>query len=439
LETCNFLQDSFARRRTKMALLHSTPWLLYEPLEESKMARPLLASALAAVSLHVVCAFACSPGEADCSGQPPPSLPYIDVAEVDTAVCEVPGHWKNNFNDTYHINQNLTGTIHFTNGCPDGTVVVTLNGVIGFHTTGTHGIQPFGAGQCVNWVEDMTWQDCNHALGTYTNASGNGGFLSWDRTGPWVDITKRDLNIPTSSRVQSSRVLTKAYLDLLVTTDTGGPVAGQSLTLKSDRAPGEDIFAQPAPTDIDGTTTATVETRDQATGSTITSAEPDVATRTAAKIDWLPAKYESDFLNTCYIASREADFASDPNMDSNLPGLPPGHSYHHNFVVDVRLQGSGLALDGSYLHYNRGPNNYNLDTCARTATGICAVDGVTLAVDPHVIPLNAAVNIINLGPRTAQDTGGRILDYHVDVFYGLRRADCLGQRNPQRTLELTSY
>lgn len=52
-----------------------------------------------------------------------------------------------------------------------------------------------------------------------------------------------------------------------------------------------------------------------------------------------------------------------------------------------------------------------------TATGVKAVEGRTIAVDPNVIPLGWWVYIDGVGLRRAEDTGGSIKGSKIDVFF----------------------
>lgn len=52
-----------------------------------------------------------------------------------------------------------------------------------------------------------------------------------------------------------------------------------------------------------------------------------------------------------------------------------------------------------------------------TSTGAVARQGVTIAVDPRVIPYGSRVFIPGLGWRVAQDTGGAIVGHRIDVFF----------------------
>lgn len=117
-----------------------------------------------------------------------------------------------------------------------------------------------------------------------------------------------------------------------------------------------------APTDANGMTTAIVQTRDQTSSSTITSTSPDVSTGTPGVISWLPAQYESPFEITCYVISDERDFLETP-LERNPPGLP-GQTFHRGFLSDVKLQGSGQALDGNIIKYYPKTGRFQTAQCA---------------------------------------------------------------------------
>ena len=121
---------------------------------------------------------------------------------------------------------------------------------------------------------------------------------------------------------------------------------------------------------------------------------------------------------------------STSTLISGVPGLPPATQYLASFIQDVRLQGSGQTRDGQILHYDGG-GKFSIQNCPRTASGACAVDGQTVAVDRNLVPFKATVAFrlndsdhSEAGLRVAQDTGGGIAGRHIDIYFGTRRTEC---------------
>lgn len=77
------------------------------------------------------------------------------------------------------------------------------------------------------------------------------------------------------------------------------------------------------------------------------------------------------------------------------------------------LQGSPAELPSDiYTATAYAETGYN------TATGIYPTVGKTIAVDPHVIPLNSWVWVEDFGLRKAMDTGGFIKGKRIDIYLG---------------------
>lgn len=85
--------------------------------------------------------------------------------------------------------------------------------------------------------------------------------------------------------------------------------------------------------------------------------------------------------------------------------LPPGS---RAMVCTLTAYTDGYASTGKYP----GEPGYGI-----TSTGQQAKQGLSIAVDPSVIPYGTPVYIPGVGLRVADDTGGAITGSHIDVFY----------------------
>jgi 3D (Asp-Asp-Asp) domain-containing protein len=257
-------------------------------------------------------------------------------------------------------------------------------------------------------------------------------------------ITATEPIIPRNSTLVNNCVQYRSDLTGVVT-KSGQPQAGINLRFQSDRNTGgatPDAITQP--TRATGTATGRIATRRQGMAN-ISDDTPDVETPSPAAITFQAANWEAPFFMTAYIIANEADFAG--QTVTNPCGLTG--TYRRNFLYGngVLLQGSGQALNGDIItidwNASGQPLNQNnvcftVTDCARTASGVCALAGTTIAVDRTVIPMGASVNIERVGDRVAQDTGGAIRGYHIDVFRGFGRAAMQGWGNFHGTVRYLS-
>ncbi len=257
-------------------------------------------------------------------------------------------------------------------------------------------------------------------------------------------ITATPPIIPRNSTLVNKCVLYRSDLTGVVT-KSGQPQQGVALRFRSDRGTPPDEFTQPAqPTDASGTASGNVSTRRQGVAH-ISADNADVDTPSPAAITFQAADWESQFLMTGYIVAEESDFGGP--LVVNPCGLHG--TWRHNFLFGngVLMQGSGQDLNGNIItidHAKSGhPLNarnvcFTMDSCARGASGVCVQAGISIAVDPTVVPMGASVDIQSVGTRVAQDTGGRINGYHIDIFRGFGRAAMRGFGNFRGTVRYLS-
>ncbi len=263
-------------------------------------------------------------------------------------------------------------------------------------------------------------------------------------SGQIATITNTPPIIPRNSGLVSNCVQYRSDLTGVVT-KAGQPQSGVPLRFRSSRGSPPDTITQPArPTDAAGTATGQITTRRQGVAN-ITDDNADVDTPSPLAITFQQADWEPQFLMTGYIIASEADYGG-PTV-TNPCGLTGTWRRGFLYGNGVLMQGSGQDLNGTIITIdwaNSGrPLNQNnvcftTATCAFTASGACATAGTTIAVDRAVIPMGASVNIQNIGDRVAQDTGGAINGYHIDVFRGFGRAAMQGWGNFHGTVRYLS-
>lgn len=381
----------------------------------------------------------CTPGLKSCDGTPKADMPRQQMYRTKSAVnttnatpCSLPGTWslptgmEDGGDMIIEIKPDLTGTLTHPYCAMPHTVMATLTGIDSFVLDASYPPDPVCVGAVMNLAHAA---DCVTASGTGFNK--HMPDLLFEVTLNRVSssgVFPGKVSVPANARVEFWDWQKKKFLlteSAVATTiiNHGNPAVGLSVSLQSNRPTKDTIVGPSAPTNSQGTTLARIQTRDQIEPSVITVAAPTSASGYNAQIDWLPAEYELPFQITCYVIAEERLNPSTSKISA--PGLPVGSpTYNRAFLADVALQGSGQLNDGRYIRYSLETGQYSYEKCALTASGECAVEGRTVAVDPTYVPFRSTINIDGLGERKALDTGGRILHAHIDEFYGFRREEC---------------
>lgn len=135
--------------------------------------------------------------------------------------------------------------------------------------------------------------------------------------------------------------------------------------------------------------------------------------------------YENTFYLTAYIIALESDYSASTKVAA--AGIS-NYKFRKEFLDAVKLNGSGYSDDNKfYIRYNASTGNYEKKDPV-TATGTTPTVGRTIAVDNYYIPRYnttaqyGCVSIADVGKRKAEDAGGGIKKYHIDVFVGNGKA-----------------
>jgi peptidoglycan hydrolase-like protein with peptidoglycan-binding domain len=163
-------------------------------------------------------------------------------------------------------------------------------------------------------------------------------------------------------------------------------------------------------------------------------AAPAPAHAPEAKAQAATGRALGNFLLTHYTFALESDPIHAKSPKVQAPGLPAGKKYKQSFLgspYGIKMQGTGLADDGQYIHY-KGSNSYGYGV---GGAGGAPAAWKTVAVDPHVIKMHSHLNIETYhskGTFEAKDTGGAIKGKHIDVFAGaipIKQAYALGTKH----------
>ncbi len=339
------------------------------------------------------------------------------------APCTVPGLWTDVYGGNISVAANLSGTMKLPYCGATHSLTISLVGTTGFTVNARYG----GSGDCIGFTESLTFgASCGTASGSFTNDDGVSGADTWTKTGPTIALSRGSLTSITA---------------------TGSPGGG--------------VF-EFTTTPVSGSNQATVA---QAAGFTVNS-NPDQLTLTApggggapspGGLETLVAKYTvsgaeakndlnslATFGMSCYMVALESDYGAPPNSCSStrIGGVtysgavtnPNGltGTFCASFIANVRLQGTGQLNAGGYINYNPNTGLMTSVNSVTGADGTAVIAGGSVARDRAIIPgRGVLVDVDGVGNGLlANDTGGAIRGYRLDLFNGAGRAACAGYANP---------
>jgi 3D (Asp-Asp-Asp) domain-containing protein len=133
-------------------------------------------------------------------------------------------------------------------------------------------------------------------------------------------------------------------------------------------------------------------------------------------------EYLGMFRITVYNTAREWDHPAAPTR--KVPGLD--REYGTAFLKDIDMQGSGIDREGRLIQHtwaNRRISGYKYLNTIRTASGEPVQPGWSVAVDKAFVPPGTWIYIDNVGWRKAVDTGGKIQQRKIDVYFAVPRKE----------------
>lgn len=339
------------------------------------------------------------------------------------AVCTVPGSWVDAYGGNVSVSPALTGTMRLPYCGGTHSLTVTLVGASGFHVDARYG----GGADCQGFSESLTFSaDCKSATGSYTNDDGVTGSDTWTRTGPTLVLARGSLSSLTARGTPAGGVF-----DFSTVLLAGANVATLAQAAGFNNRSNPDQITLSAPG-----------------GGGRPS--PGGLERLVAKytVDGVDATNDLNTLATfgmsCYMVALESDYGTPPGACSatRIGGVsytgaltnPNGltGSYCVSFIANVRLQGSGQLNTGGYVNYSPATGLMSPVAAVTGADGTAVIAGGSVARDRAIIPgRGVLVDVDGVGAGLlANETGGAIRGYRLDLFNGAGRTACAGYANP---------
>ena len=354
----------------------------------------------------------------------------VAAAPVRVSLCTSVGLWDGRvegaaYSATLGIDERRDGTISF--GPVDGEECVEDAGIVedgsGFSFSARAPIDP----RCQGFHGSVQYaEDCEHGAGSFVNGDGSGGRMSWIRE-PHLTVRRDGLS---AYRVWSAGYDDSGRLSFAASLIAG--VAAPSLEDAEDPSPRPDgryirLVAHPAKK----------------------TPQPGGMARLQFQLDTIDgpvvdkARRAASFGMSCYMLALETDYGTPPLSctSTRIHGVvyegaehdPYGllGLYCRSFIANVKLQGSARLADGSFVHYEGKPERIFKIEQPLAADGTALVAGRTVARDPEVVHgRNVAMTLEGIGDVVANDRGGAIKGYRIDLYNGEGAAACRGYANP---------
>lgn len=349
-------------------------------------------------------------------------LILVTARSAVAATCSVSGLWSDTYGANISVAAGLSGVMKLPYCEQIVHLTISLAGEKAFKVNGR-----YGASDCQGFTESLEFgADCSTAYGTFVNDDGSSGFDTWVKTGPTISLNRSSLTSIVAAGSPAGGVFNISYLII-----SGVDVAAIGQASGFSTASNPDVLAMSAPGGGGAPTPGGLETLVVKYSVSGVEAKNDLNTI-------------ATFGMSCYMVALEADYGSPPSgcSSTRIAGVaysgvltnPNGlvGDYCASFIANVRLQGTGRLNSGNYINYSPSARLMRVVDQVVGADGTPVIAGGTVARDRNIIPGKGVLVDVDgvANGLLANDVGGAIRGYRLDIFNGAGRAACAGYSNP---------
>lgn len=234
-----------------------------------------------------------------------------------------------------------------------------------------------------------------------------------------ITLAKVNQVIPEGNNlVSQGKVLYQAKYTITAKNEKGKAVSGKAVKCTVSGS-GASVYSCDGKTNASGK--AVIKIRKRAHGDITLKVTVGAKTKSFNSTIEKPVSYENGFKLTVYYTPVESEYTGSKVSATGVTG-----KYRSDFLNDVKMEGYGKTESGSYIGYFSGKYSKSDKPLSCTGTGLKKEK--TVAVDNTIIPRykdngiwqRATLSIHGLPYyRCAEDNGGGITGYHIDVYAGV--------------------
>lgn len=255
--------------------------------------------------------------------------------------------------------------------------------------------------------------------------------------------------IPIGTELENGRVRYQVKLLATLLNAEGKPIQGRPLDFESSRK-ADVVRTDPPTTGPDGTLYVIIKTRQD--GPLLIRERSGSLGEFRTIIG--PAWWEEEFRLTAYVVCDENDFSGELVFAKGLD-----EKHREDFLFSARgvcMEGTGRGINGKFIAYVTGgkwtrnqrnnpvwiedPQDVQFEYVGAPRGKFGELrDGISVAIDPNIVPPRARLHINTVGDRIADDIGGGIKGNHIDVYIGMGTAGLSTWTNRSAAVKFLGY